>query len=124
VLFYQALWVQAAPDYAPVLGGLASAAVALAILGWLIFRGSVRLPLGLFFGATSLLLALLAVVFVGKGIAALQEAGTLPVNPVNIPSFPALGLYPNLQGLMLQMLVVVGIACMFTYARYRAQDTR
>jgi high-affinity iron transporter len=124
VLFYQALWVQAAPDYAPVLGGLAGAAVALAILGWLIFRGSIRLPFGLFFGATSLLLALLAVVFVGKGIAALQEAGTLPVNPVNIPSIPALGLYPNLQGLMLQMLVVVGIACMFAYARYRAQDTR
>jgi high-affinity iron transporter len=66
----------------------------------------------------------LAVVFVGKGIAALQEAGTLPANPVNIPSIPALGLYPNLQGLMVQMLVVVGIACMFAYARYRAQDTR
>jgi high-affinity iron transporter len=124
VLFYQALWVQAAPDYAPVLGGLGSAAVALAILGWLIFRGSIRLPLGLFFGATSLLLALLAVVFVGKGIAALQEAGALPVNPVNIPSIPALGLYPNLQGLVLQVLVVVGIACVFAYTRYRAQDTR
>ena len=124
VLFYQALWVQVAPDYAPVLGGLISAAVALAILGWLIFRGSLRLPLGLFFGATSLLLALLAVVFVGKGIAALQEAGTLPINPVNIPSVPALGLYPNLQGLVLQVLVVVVIASMFAYTRYRAHETR
>jgi high-affinity iron transporter len=124
VLFYQALWMQVAPAYAPVLGGLISAAVALGILGWLIFRGSIRLPLGLFFGATSLLLALLAVVFVGKGIAALQEAGTLPVNPVNIPSLPALGLYPSLQGLVLQMLVVVAIASVFAYTRYRAQDTR
>jgi high-affinity iron transporter len=124
VLFYQALWMQVAPAYAPVLGGLISAAVALGILGWLIFRGSIRLPLGLFFGATSLLLALLAVVFVGKGIAALQEAGILPVNPVNIPSLPALGLYPSLQGLVLQMLVVVAIASVFAYTRYRAQDTR
>jgi high-affinity iron transporter len=124
VLFYQALWMQVAPAYAPVLGGLISAAVALGILGWLIFRGSIRLPLGLFFGATSLLLALLAVVFVGKGIAALQEAGTLPVNPVNIPSIPALGLYPSLQGLVLQMLVVVAIASVFAYTRYRAQDPR
>jgi high-affinity iron transporter len=122
VLFYQALWVQAAPDYVPVLGGLTSAAVALAILGGLIFRGSIRLTLGLFFGATSFLLALLAVVFVGKGIAALQEAGTLPIHPVNGPSIPALGLYPNLQGLMLQMLVVVAITCVFAYTRYRAQD--
>jgi high-affinity iron transporter len=107
-----------------VLGGLVSAAVALAILGWLIFRGSLRLPLGLFFGATSLLLALLAVVFVGKGIAALQEAGTLPVDPVNMPSIPALGLYPNLQGLVLQMLVVVVIASVFIYTRYRTHETR
>jgi len=85
VLFYQALWTQAAPANAPVLGGLFAAAVALAVLGWLILRGSVRLPLGLFFGATSVLLVLLAVVFAGKGIAALQEAGTLQVDPVQIP---------------------------------------
>jgi high-affinity iron transporter len=124
VLFYQALWVQVAPDYTPVLGGLICAAVALAMLGWLIFRGSSRLPLGLFFGATSLLLALLAVAFVGKGIAALQEAGKLPVNPVNLPSIPVLGLYPNLQGLVLQMLVVVVIASVFAYTRYRAHETR
>jgi high-affinity iron transporter len=123
VLFYQALWVQAAPAYTPMLGGLFSAVVALALLGWLIFRGSIRLPLGLFFGSTSLLLALLAVVFVGRGIAALQEAGTLAVNPVNIPSIPALGLYPSIQGLVLQALVVLVIASVFVYTRHRAQDT-
>ena len=63
-------------------------------------------------------------VFVGQGIAALQEAGKLPVNPINLPSIPALGLYPNLQGLVLQILVVVVIASLFAYARYRAHDTR
>jgi high-affinity iron transporter len=124
VLFYQALWVQVAPAYIPVLGGFVSAGVALVILGWLIFRGSIRLPFGLFFGATSLLLAALAVVFVGRGIAALQEAGTLPVNPVNLPSIPALGLYPTVQGLVLQVLVAVMIASMFAYTRHKAQDTR
>jgi high-affinity iron transporter len=41
VLFYQALWTQAAPAYTPVLGGLLAAAVALVLLGWLILRGSV-----------------------------------------------------------------------------------
>jgi high-affinity iron transporter len=124
VLFYQALWVQAAPAHVPVLGGIISAAVALVVLGWLIFRGSVRLPLGLFFGATSLLLALLAVVFVGKGIAALQEAGTLPVNPVNFPGIPALGLYPNLQGLALQALLVLIIGGVFAYTRYTSREAR
>lgn len=124
VLFYQALWVQVAPDYTSVLGGVISAAVALAVLGWLICRGSVRLPLGLFFGATSLLLALLAVAFVGKGIAALQEAGTLPSTPVNFPSIPALGLYPTLQGLVLQAALLLIICGVFAYTRYRSREVR
>jgi high-affinity iron transporter len=124
VLFYQALWVQVAPAYVPVLGGFVSAAVALAILGWLIFRGSSRLPLGFFFGATSLLLTALAVVFVGRGVAALQEAGTLPVNPVNLPSIPVFGLYPTVQGLVLQVLVALVIASVFAYTRHRAQYSR
>lgn len=124
VLFYQALWVHAAPAHVPVLGGMTSAAVALGVLGWLIFRGSIRLPLGLFFGVTSLLLALLAVVFVGKGIAALQEAGTLPVDPVSFPGIPALGLYPSLQGLVLQALVVLLICGVFAYTRYTSREAR
>jgi high-affinity iron transporter len=124
VLFYEALWMQVAPAYVPVLGGFVSAAVVLVVLGWLIFRGSIRLPFGLFFGATSLLLAALAVVFVGRGVAALQEAGTLPMNPVNIPGIPALGLYPTVQGLILQVLVVMVIASVFAYTRHRAQHTR
>ena len=122
VLFYQALWMQVAPVYFPVLGGFVGASVVLAILGWLIFRGSVRLPLAIFFGATSWLLALLAVVFVGKGIAALQEAGTLPLDPVNVPSIPAVGLYPDLQGLALQVLVNLVIASVFAYTPLCLQE--
>jgi high-affinity iron transporter len=123
VLFYQALWIQAAPAHVPVLGGLLAAAVALAVLGWLIFRGSVHLPLGLFFGITSVLLALLAVIFTGKGIAALQEAGTLPVDPVGVPGIPALGIYPTLLGLMLQAALVLLIAGVFIYTHYRVKVT-
>jgi high-affinity iron transporter len=124
VLFYQALWVQAAPAYVPVLGGVIGAAVALALLGWLIFRGSVSLPLAWFFGATSWLLAVLSVVFVGKGVAALQEAGTLPVDPVSFPGVPALGLYPSLQGLGLQALLILAIAGVFAYTRYASRAAR
>jgi high-affinity iron transporter len=124
VLFYQALWLQVKPAYIPVLGGVLSAAVTLIVLGWLVFRGSVRLPLGLFFGATSALLALLAVVFAGKGIAALQEAGILPVNSVDFPGIPALGLYPNVQGLVLQLLLILIIAGVFAYTHYVARETR
>ena len=118
VLFYQALWLQAAPAFVPVLGGLVAAAIVLVVLGWLILRGSVYLPFGLFFGATSILLTLLAVIFVGKGIAALQEAGTLPADPVHFPGIPALGVYPDLLGLVLQAMLVLIIAGVFLYTHY------
>jgi high-affinity iron transporter len=124
VLFYQALWLQAAPAYAAVLGGLGAAAVALAVLGWLIFRGSIRLPLNLFFGTTSILLALLAVVFIGKGIAALQEAGALPIDPVNFSGLPALGIYPNVQGLVAQAMTLLMITGIFAYTHYAAKEAR
>jgi high-affinity iron transporter len=124
VLFYEALWLQAAPAYVSVVGGFLTATVALVGLAWLTLHGSVRLPFSLFFGATSILLALLAVMFAGKGVAALQEAGTLPVNPMRFPALPALGLYPNLQGLALQALLILIIAGVFTYTHYAAREAR
>jgi len=122
VLFYQALWLQAAPAYAPMLGGLCVAAVALTGLGWLILRGTVHFPLGPFFGATSILLVLLAVIFVGKGIATLQEAGTLPVHPESFPGIPTLGVYPNLLGLLLQAGLMLIIASVFIYTYYSTEE--
>src|SRR4026207_533777 len=95
VLFYEALAAQAGPrSTMALLGGLvaaaatllvlrcaprrrgvgqAPAAAALLVLGWAIVRGSLRMPLALFFGVSAMLIGLLAVVFAGKGIAALQE---------------------------------------------------
>jgi len=121
VLFYEALAVQAGPGGGvPLLAGLAAEAGALLVLGWLIVRGSVRLPFGLFFGASAALLALLSVILAGKGVAALQAAGWIAVHEVHFPSLPLLGLYPNLQSLLLQAALVVVIACGFAYA-HRAE---
>ncbi len=124
VLFCEAVAVQAGPaGRAPLLGGLAAAALALLGLGWLIVRSSVRLPLGLFFGASSVLIGLLAVIFAGKGVAALQEAGWLPTYQVSFPTLPLLGLYPNLQGLLLQAALVLVIAFGFAYLRRTARQS-
>jgi len=113
VLFYEALWLQTAPGSQHALvAGLGLAAVALAVLSWLIVRGSLRMPLGVFFGATSLVLAGLAIVLAGKGIAALQEAAVLAPYPIGAPRLPLLGIYPDRLGLLLQagltLLVVAG----------------
>src|SRR5207344_1149179 len=77
VLFYQALWQQAGADArGAVIIGFVLGAITLGAVGWLIFRLGMRLPIGPFFAVSSWLLALLAVVFVGHGLKALQEAGT------------------------------------------------
>jgi high-affinity iron transporter len=122
VLFYQALWVQAdPPGHAGIIAGFVGAVVVLTALAWLIFRYSVRLPLQWFFGTSSILLAVLAVVLVGKGVVALQEAGALSVDPVDGPSVPLLGIYPNLQVLALQAALLCLIAAGFAYTAYAAR---
>jgi high-affinity iron transporter len=107
VLFYQTLLVQAGTSSRHlVLVGCALAVVTLVALAWLIFRFSVRLPVRLFFGVNAALMFILAIMFAGNGIAALQEAGKIPVNPVNFPRIDLLGIYPNLEALGLQAILI------------------
>lgn len=120
VLFYQALWMQSGPEGQRfVVTGFVVAAAALVVLAWLIFRFSVRLPLRLFFGVNAVLLYLLAIVFAGNGIAALQEAGKLPVDPVNFPRIDLLGIHPTLQSLTLQA-ALLGFAILWAIYSYRS----
>ncbi len=112
ILFYEALWLQATTEGARggIAGGLAVATAVLAAVGLGIFRASVRLPLGLFFRVNTAILFVLAFVFAGKGVAALQAAGTLDMSPIDFPTVDVLGLYPTLQGLGLQVLLVLLMA--------------
>jgi high-affinity iron transporter len=124
VLFYQALWLQSdAAGRSGVLAGFATGVVALAVLAWLIIRLSIRLPLSLFFGVSSLFIAVMAVVFAGQGIAALQAAGRLPASPIDFPTIPLLGIYPNLQGIALQVVLVALIAGGYLYLRGHTHRT-
>lgn len=119
VLFYQALWEQGA--HSAVVAGMAAAVGFLAVIVWLMFRFSAKLPLGAFFTASSVLIAILAVVFTGKGIAALQEAGVLSAHAVPFIDIPLLGIYPNLQGLLLQLLVLIIIVLGMGWNHRRAR---
>lgn len=108
ILFYQALWVQAdAAEHRMLLAGIGTAAALLVVLAWLILRYSQRLPLRQFFAVTGLFLFALAIVFAGKGIVALQEAGWLSTSPIPFPRIDWLGIYPNLEGLVTQGLLLL-----------------
>lgn len=118
VPFMQALWMLSDRVWrGGLVAGVASAGAALAIIAWLVCRYSARLPWWLLFSLSSLYLAVLAVIFAGKGVAALQAAGQLPTDPLPISGIPALGIYPSVQGLALQSLLVVVIVASFLYGR-------
>lgn len=105
VLFYRALWGQGTTG--SLLAGIAFAALALTAIGWGLFQASARLPIPQFFRASSILIAVLAVVLAGKATAALQEAGVLQVTVWPIPAVGWLGIYPTLQTLTTQFAVLV-----------------
>jgi len=108
ILFYQALWVQTdEAGKSMALGGFGVGVAVLVILAWIILRYSARLPLRQFFSVTGILMFVLALIFAGKGVAALQEAGRIPVSPISFPRIDLLGIYPNLQGLLLQLGLVL-----------------
>ena len=111
ILFYETLWSQAgAVGHDAVLWGIAAAAFLLLLVGSLILRYSVRLPIGPFFTVASILLAVMAVIFVGNGIAALQAAGVLEVTQIHFVSLPTLGIHPTVQSLVPQVLILALIA--------------
>jgi high-affinity iron transporter len=121
VLFYQTLWIEAGLEgRVAVGGGFVAAVVGLGLLAWLILKLGLRLPIGWFFGLGSALMAILAVVLAGKGIAALQHAGKLPVGALDLPAIPSLGVYPTWQGVITQLVLVLLIFAAFTYSRRRA----
>lgn len=120
VLFFQTLWLQTQESgQGFVTGGALSALAMLVLVAWVIFKFSVRLPLKLFFTINTLFLYLLAVVFVGKGVAGLQEAGKLPRNYIEFFQVDALGIYPNLESLGMQVLMIVVAVMLYGYTRMK-----
>lgn len=118
VLFYNALWAQAGEaGRTPVLAGMVAAALMLAVIGFAIFKYSVRLPIAPFFAVMSALLALLAVIFTGHGIAALQEAGVVKLTPLDFAPIHVLGVYPSAEAIGAQLLVIALVGVGFWRAR-------
>lgn len=120
ILFFNTLWLQTnAEGHTQIMFGAITSVVMLALIAWGIFKFSVRLPLKLFFSVNSIFLYLLAIVFAGKGIAALQEAGKLRVDPVNFFEVRALGIFPNLETLGVQVIMIGVAILLYVVSRNR-----
>ncbi len=118
VLFYETLLLQSGL-LLPLIAGAAVAVAALLGLGWLVFRIGTRLPLRQFFQFNGMLMFVLAIVFAGKGVSALQEAGLVNVTFIGLPRVDWLGLYPTMQSAGAQFAIVFTGAVWLIFGRFQ-----
>jgi high-affinity iron transporter len=108
ILFYKALFMSAGSSTIPVTGGIAVGAVGLVAVYYLINQLGLRVAMKPFFAVTGVMLYYMAFVFAGKGVAELQGARIVPLTVIeNAPRLPMLGIYPTLESLAVQGLLVL-----------------
>lgn len=113
VLFYAALWTESNGIY--LLAGLSAGVAILSGIAMVLLRTSARLPIGKFFAFSSALVAVLAVVLIGKGTSALQKVGYLEVTPIPMPRIDVLGVYPSMQTITAQAFILFVILLSIGY---------
>lgn len=113
VLFYAALWSDGNGVY--MLAGLGAGVVVLVGIGIVLLRTSARLPISQFFAVSSALVAILATVLMGKGVAALQKVGFIGMTPLASPRIDLIGLYPSMQTILAQVAIVLIIVFSVIY---------
>ena len=107
ILFYKALFTSAGASGVPVVGGIAAGSVGLVAVYVLINQLGLRVAMKPFFAVTGVMLYYMAFVFAGKGIAELQGARIVPLTVIEgAPRIPFLGLYPTLESLVVQGLLL------------------
>jgi high-affinity iron transporter len=116
ILFYKALFTSGGSAATlSVVGGMAVGSVGLVAVYVAINRLGMRVAMKPFFAVTGAMLYYMAFVFAGKGVMELQEGGVIPLTVVeSMPRIPVLGIYPTVESLALQgvllLLALVAVA--------------
>ena len=119
ILFYAAL--SAEGNAGAVVAGAVAGAAGLAVIAFAMLRFSQKLPVSKFFTYSSVLIAILAVVLAGKGVAALQEAGLVGVAPLSsVPRIAMLGIFPTGEVIGAQIATLVALIIGFRWNQLRA----
>ena len=128
VMFYQAIFAMAPGGRREIWTGFAAAAVVLVIVFVLIRFTSVKIPIRPFFIITSLLMAVMVVIFAGGGVHALIEGDLVPATYLpGVPTSDWIGLYPYTQTIgaqILAALVVVVLAIVSTRRLHKQERSR
>ncbi|MBQ6647163.1 MAG: iron permease, partial [Clostridia bacterium] len=107
-----------------VLAGFAAGCVLLVFVYLAITKLSIKLPIKLFFTATSILMAVMCVAFLGSGIKELSEGGLfeMTLSVAGVPEndvVQVLGIYPFLETLLPQLILSIILLITFMMAHYR-----
>lgn len=121
ILFFQAIILESTTGTAPIISGVAVAAVLLAAVAFLILKVGARLPLKPMFAISGAMLYALAIMMMGSGLQALIEADILPLIRVPGVHLPWLGIYPQLIPLLAQALMLA-LAGIWAASSWRARS--
>ncbi|MDO4634181.1 MAG: FTR1 family protein [Eubacteriales bacterium] len=122
VLFYQPMLGEGRANM--VWAGFAAGCVLLVFVYLAITKLSIKLPLKIFFTATSILMAIMCVSFLGSGIKELAEGGVFDV-VLQVGGIPEndiiqiFGIYPYLETLVPQLILAIILLITFMMAHYR-----
>lgn len=113
VIFYESIYSMSQDAHGMWVGGLAAAAVLLVIFLILRFT-SVKIPIGPFFLVTSILMAVLVVIFAGGGIHALIEGDLIEGTYLStVPTNDWIGLYPYVETITAQVIAAIAVVALF-----------
>ena len=124
VLFYQPMLSEGNPGM--VWAGFGVGCVLLVFIYLAITKLSIRLPIKVFFTATSILMAVMCVSFLGSGIKELAEGNVFDLT-LRVPGVPEndviqiFGIYPWLETLLPQLILAIILLVTFMIAHYRGK---
>ena len=124
VIFYESIYSMSQDAHGMWLGGIAAAVVLLVIFLILRFT-SVKIPIGPFFLVTSILMAVLVVIFAGGGIHALIEGDLIDGHYLSsVPTNDWIGLYPYVECLAAQAIAAIAVIVLFAVGFVRKHNMR
>ena len=124
VLFYQPMLSEGNPGM--VWAGFGAGCVLLVFIYLAITKLSIKLPIKVFFTATSILMAIMCVSFLGSGIKELAEGNVFDLT-LRVPGIPEndviqiFGIYPWLETLVPQLILAIILLVTFLIAHYRGR---
>ena len=124
VLFYQPMLSEGNPGM--VWAGFGVGCVLLVFIYLAITKLSIKLPIKIFFTATSILMAVMCVSFLGSGIKELAEGNVFDLT-LRVPGVPEndiiqiFGIYPWLETLLPQLILSIILLVTFMIAHYRGR---